>query len=244
MAVFGRLHESERELLVFVVVDDVPARLPESGALVVQRRFGIDPQTRADVLRSVVREDPDTMVIADVGSRETFELALRAAEGGRLVVAYLDAQNVVSALNAPFPSNAGQMDRNDNGRIERSEAPDPGYPGNFDTYDRDGDEDMFVTGGLGYRNGLLRNDAGTFTDVTGTCGVHNGSDTSKLGPALAGLLGAGLSVADRDQVQHGLHARNKLAGAERLGHIINSTQLKSLLQFDNLLIITRLKLIN
>jgi Tfp pilus assembly pilus retraction ATPase PilT len=50
------------------------------------------------VLRSVVREDPDTMVIADVGSREAFELALRAAEGGRLVIAYLDAQNVVSAL--------------------------------------------------------------------------------------------------------------------------------------------------
>ncbi|MCK5941596.1 MAG: Flp pilus assembly complex ATPase component TadA, partial [Planctomycetes bacterium] len=82
-----------------VVVDDEPTRLPEGGALVVQRRFGIDPATRADVLRSVVREDPDTMIVADVGSRATFDLALRAAEGGRLVVAYLDAQNVVSALS-------------------------------------------------------------------------------------------------------------------------------------------------
>lgn len=92
-------HEAAKdESKYVVVVDDEPARLPESGALVVQRRFGIDPQTRADVLRSVVREDPDTMVVADVGSRETFELALRAAEGGRLVIAYLDAQNVVSAL--------------------------------------------------------------------------------------------------------------------------------------------------
>ena len=51
-------------------------------------------------------------------------------------------ENVVSALNAPFPSNAGQMDRNGNGRIERSEATDPGYPGNFDTYDRDGDDSI------------------------------------------------------------------------------------------------------
>lgn len=92
-------HEAARDQSKYmVVVDDDPMQLPDGGALVVQRRFGIDPATRADVLRSVVHEDPDTMVVADVGSRETFELALRAAEGGRLVVAYLDAQNVVAAL--------------------------------------------------------------------------------------------------------------------------------------------------
>ena len=48
-------------------------------------------------------------------------------------------ENVVTGLNRPFPSNAGQMDRNGNGRIERAEATDPGYPGNFDKYDRNGD---------------------------------------------------------------------------------------------------------
>ena len=50
------------------------------------------------MLRNVVGEDPDAIVIADVGSPETFEVALRAAEGGRLVVAYLDSQGVVAAL--------------------------------------------------------------------------------------------------------------------------------------------------
>ena len=84
------------------VIDDEPMRLPTTEALVVQRRYGIDPDTRADVLRSVVREDPDVMVIADVGSPQTFELALRAAEGGRLVIAYLDARNVVAALTRIF----------------------------------------------------------------------------------------------------------------------------------------------
>src|SRR5690606_5298438 len=84
------------------VIDDEPMRLEATNALVVQRRYGIDPETRADVLRSVVREDPDTMVIADVGSPQTFELALRAAEGGRLVIAYLDAKNVVAALMRIF----------------------------------------------------------------------------------------------------------------------------------------------
>jgi twitching motility protein PilT len=81
-----------------VVVDDEPAELPADGAMVVRRRYGIDPAARAQVLRNVVGEDPDAIVIADVGSYETFELALRAAEGGRLVIAHIDAQNVVSAL--------------------------------------------------------------------------------------------------------------------------------------------------
>ncbi|MFT6082751.1 MAG: twitching motility protein PilT [Planctomycetota bacterium] len=40
--------------------------------------------------------------MADVGSPETFELALRAAEGGRLVIAYLDAKNAVQALTRIF----------------------------------------------------------------------------------------------------------------------------------------------
>ena len=81
-----------------VVVDDDPVEIPADGALVVRRRYGLDPATRADVLRSVVREDPDVIVVADVGAPETFELALRAAEGGRLVIAHLDATNIVTAL--------------------------------------------------------------------------------------------------------------------------------------------------
>ena len=96
------MHAAQDPSQYVVVVDDEPVVCQEDGALVVQRQFGIDPETRADVLRSVVREDPDVMVIADVGSPETFELALRAAEGGRLVIAYLDAKNVVQALMRIF----------------------------------------------------------------------------------------------------------------------------------------------
>jgi len=81
-----------------VVVDDEPLPLPTDGAMVVRRRYGITPAQRAATLRNVVREDPDTLVIADVGSPETFDLALRAAEGGRLVLAYLDAGTAPGAL--------------------------------------------------------------------------------------------------------------------------------------------------
>ncbi len=48
-------------------------------------------------------------------------------------------ENTVVALNAPFPSNAGQMDLDGDGRIERADATAPGYGGAFDRYDRNGD---------------------------------------------------------------------------------------------------------
>lgn len=82
-----------------VVCDDEPMQLTDAAAMVVQRRYGVDPEVRAAALRSVVQQDPDVLFVADVGSPDTFELALRAAEGGRLVVAYLDAENVVAALS-------------------------------------------------------------------------------------------------------------------------------------------------
>jgi twitching motility protein PilT len=81
-----------------VVLDDEPAEAAENGALVTSRRMGIAPADRATALRAAVREDPDVLVIGDVGDPETFELALRAAEGGRLVVAYMDSANATAAL--------------------------------------------------------------------------------------------------------------------------------------------------
>lgn len=81
-----------------VVVDDEPLTLPAEGAVVQRRRYGLAPSERAEALRCVVNEDPDVLVVGDVGSPETFEVALRAAEGGRMVIAYLDAANATSAL--------------------------------------------------------------------------------------------------------------------------------------------------
>lgn len=82
-----------------VALDDEPLPLTHGGSLVVRRRFGLLPADRTAALRSALREDPDVLSIADVGDPETFELALRAAEGGRLVIACIDAGSVVDALH-------------------------------------------------------------------------------------------------------------------------------------------------
>lgn len=81
-----------------VIVGDEPLPLPDGGALVVRRRFGLLPTDRADALRGVISEDPDALVVADVGTPEAFEIALRAAEGGRRVVAWIDGTSATAAL--------------------------------------------------------------------------------------------------------------------------------------------------
>lgn len=81
-----------------VYVGDEPIDVPASEALIAQRKFGWSTAERAAAMRSAIREDPDVLLLADVGDPDTFELALRAAEGGRLVIAYLDAGRVKDAL--------------------------------------------------------------------------------------------------------------------------------------------------
>lgn len=82
-----------------IVLSDEPLPLPEAGALIALRRLGLSPEDRAASVRTALREDPDVLAIADVGDPESFDLALRAAEGGRLVLACIDAGNVTAALN-------------------------------------------------------------------------------------------------------------------------------------------------
>lgn len=74
-------------------------QLPEVAALLSRRRFGSSPERRAAAVRNAVREDPDVLVIADISEAETFEVALRAAEGGRLVIGHINACSVGAALN-------------------------------------------------------------------------------------------------------------------------------------------------
>jgi len=81
-----------------VVVADEPLPTASLPGFTVRRRYGLVPEDRAAALRCALREDPDALFVADAGDAQTFDLALRAAEGGRLVVACIDAANTVAAL--------------------------------------------------------------------------------------------------------------------------------------------------
>ena len=81
-----------------VVLDEaVGGDLAAGGALVARRRVGEHAGCCA-ALRTAIREDPDAIVVGALGEPETFDMALRAADGGRLVVGWLDECSVVGAL--------------------------------------------------------------------------------------------------------------------------------------------------
>jgi twitching motility protein PilT len=84
--------------LLLVLDEDVDFELPGAKSVLVKRRIGEDAADYQTALASAIRDDPDVIAIGDVSYPRTFDLALRAAEGGRLVIAGLHARSVCAAL--------------------------------------------------------------------------------------------------------------------------------------------------
>ena len=71
-------------------------------SVINQREIGIDCMNFSDGIRSVLRQDPDVILIGEMRDRETFETALQAAETGHLVFGTLHASNVTLAIQRLF----------------------------------------------------------------------------------------------------------------------------------------------
>lgn len=71
-------------------------------SIINQREIGIDCLNFSDGIRSVLRQDPDVILIGEMRDRETFETALQAAETGHLVFGTLHASNVSQAIQRLF----------------------------------------------------------------------------------------------------------------------------------------------
>ncbi len=65
---------------------------------VIQREVGVDTVSFAQGVQQAVLQDPDVIALTDLPDKETAEFAIRAAAGGHLVLATLDATSSVRAL--------------------------------------------------------------------------------------------------------------------------------------------------
>jgi twitching motility protein PilT len=83
---------------VWVLDEATEYPLPETGAMVVRRQTRNGGRSAVTALRAALREDPDVIVIGDAGSPQLLELALRGAEGGRLVIAGLHATQAIGSI--------------------------------------------------------------------------------------------------------------------------------------------------
>ena len=66
-----------------------------------QREVGRDVDSFADGLRHVLRHSPDVIVVGEMRDKETFRIALRAANSGHLVLSTVHSDNATSIIERP-----------------------------------------------------------------------------------------------------------------------------------------------
>ncbi len=93
---FGALTELDREALnVTTLEDPVEYRLPGACQVQVERRGGL---TFPAALRSVLRQDPDVVMVGEIRDRETAEIAMAAAVTGHLVLSTIHTTDAPAAI--------------------------------------------------------------------------------------------------------------------------------------------------
>lgn len=92
---YGALSElNTTNVKVITVEDPVEYRLPRISQVQVQPKIDL---TFAHVLRSVLRQDPDIIMIGELRDEESLNIALRAALTGHLVLATLHTNDAISS---------------------------------------------------------------------------------------------------------------------------------------------------
>jgi twitching motility protein PilT len=95
-----------RRVHVLTVEDPVEYVHRGRESLVNQREVGTSARSVPAALRAAVREDPDVLVVGELAGGEAVELAVAAADGGRLVLAALRAGSTEEAVEEVLESVA------------------------------------------------------------------------------------------------------------------------------------------
>ena len=92
---------------IITIEDPVEFQHPNQKSLVEQIELGMDTPSFAQAVRSVLRQDPDVILIGEMRDSDTMAAALAAAETGHLVLTSLhtnDAAQAISRILDIFPS--------------------------------------------------------------------------------------------------------------------------------------------
>jgi type IV pilus assembly protein PilB len=93
---YAALHQIRNSSVNIVTVEDpVEYVLPGINQVHVNARAGL---TFASCLRSILRQDPNVIMIGEIRDRETAEIAMKAAQTGHLVLSTLHTNDSISAV--------------------------------------------------------------------------------------------------------------------------------------------------
>lgn len=84
-----------REKKIITVEDPVEYQIPGITQIHVHEQIGL---TFATILRNILRQDPDIIMIGEIRDRETAEIAIQSSLTGHLVLATLHTNDSVSAI--------------------------------------------------------------------------------------------------------------------------------------------------
>lgn len=98
----------ERKEHIVTIEDPVEYLHHHKGCIVNQRELGADTHSFHNALRSILRQDPDVVLIGEMRDLETVDAALRIAETGHLTFATLHTNSAAQTINRIvdiFPSH-------------------------------------------------------------------------------------------------------------------------------------------
>jgi twitching motility protein PilT len=90
---------SETRQHIMTIEDPIEFLHPHKLCLVNQREVHADTHTFKDALKSVLRQDPDIVLIGEMRDLETIEAAMTIAETGHLVFGTLHTNTAISSIN-------------------------------------------------------------------------------------------------------------------------------------------------
>ncbi len=106
-SILNEINEN-RSVHIVTVEDPIEYVYPSRKSLIAQREMHLDTHSWEIALRSVLREDPDVVLIGEMRDYETIEACLTIAETGHLVFATLhtnSASQSVDRIVGVFPEN-------------------------------------------------------------------------------------------------------------------------------------------
>jgi twitching motility protein PilT len=105
---------SERQEHIVTIEDPIEFIHPHKKCLINQREVGADTQSFKRALKSILRQDPDIVLVGEMRDLETIEAALTISETGHLCFATLHTNSCVQTINRiidVFPTNQQQQVR-------------------------------------------------------------------------------------------------------------------------------------
>jgi twitching motility protein PilT len=90
---------SSRAVHIVTIEEPIEVLHPDRMATINQREIGMDTDSYAAAMRSVVRQDPDVILIGEMRDAETVWAALAAGETGHLVLSTLHTTDTVETVN-------------------------------------------------------------------------------------------------------------------------------------------------